>query len=326
MNRLYPLKFEPIFKEKIWGGAKIKEQLKLDFSPLPNCGEAWVLSGVKDNQTVVANGFLAGNELNELIEVYMDDLVGAGVYKKYENDFPILVKFIDANDWLSIQVHPDDELASLRHNGSGKTEMWYIMSAEKDAELITGFNQKVDRNIYVKHLQNNTLKDIMNFEKIQKGDVYYIPSGRVHALGPGTLLAEIQQTSDLTYRIYDWDRVDDKGNSRELHTALALDAIDFEMQDEYKTSYLKEVNKTEQLVKSPYFTTNILQFNEPVSKDISSLDSFIIYLCTEGRATLHYRDGSLDLQSGEIVLVPAELQGISLVPDKETKMLEVFIS
>lgn len=325
MNRLYPLKFEPIFKEKIWGGVKIKEQLKLDFSPLLNCGEAWVLSGVKDNQTVVANGFLAGNELNELIEVYMDDLVGAGVYQKYENNFPILVKFIDANDWLSIQVHPDDELASLRHNGSGKTEMWYIMGAEKDAELITGFNQKVDRDIYIKHLQDKTLKDILNVEKIQKGDVYYIPSGRVHALGPGTLLAEIQQTSDLTYRIYDWDRVDDKGNGRELHTALALDAIDFEMYDEYKTSYLKEVNKTEQLVKNPYFTTNILQFNEPVSKDISSLDSFIIYLCIEGRAILHSRDGSLDLQTGEIVLVPAELQGISLVPDEETKMLEVFI-
>jgi len=276
-------------------------------------------------QTVVSNGFLAGNELNELIEVYMDDLVGSAVYQKYENDFPILVKFIDAIDWLSIQVHPDDDLAKIRHNGSGKTEMWYIMGAEKNAELIAGFNQKMDRDIYVKNLQNKTLKDIMNFEKIYKGDVFYIPSGRVHALGPGTLLAEIQQTSDLTYRIYDWDRVDDLGNSRELHTALALDAIDFELHKEYKTRYTKELNRTEQLVESPFFTTNIIQFNEPVSKDISGLDSFIIYLCTEGQVTLRYRDGSVDLKAGEVVLIPAELLAITLLPVKETKLLEVFI-
>jgi len=325
MNRLYPFKFKPIFKDKIWGGHKISEKLGLDFTPLPNCGEAWVLSGVNKNQTKIANGFLAGNELNELVEVYMDDLVGGKVFQKYGENFPILVKFIDANDYLSIQVHPDDELAAARHNGFGKTEMWYILDAEKDAELISGFNKKVDSDIYIEHLQDKTLKDIMNIEKVDTGDVFYMPAGRVHALGPGILLAEIQQTSDITYRIYDWDRVDDKGNSRPLHIAQALDAIDFEVYDHYRTNYLKKLNQTVSLVDSPYFITNFLHFNEPVNKDLSQLDSFVIYLCAEGSTDLHYRDGSMNMKIGEVVLIPAELQGVSLVPLKETKLLEVFI-
>jgi len=324
-NRLYPLKFKPVYKDKIWGGSKIRDQLKLDFSPLSNCGEAWILSGVEGNQTLVENGFLAGNELNELVEVYMDDLVGGKVYQKFQNQFPVLVKIIDANDWLSIQVHPDDELAAMRHNGSGKTEMWYVMGADQGAELISGFNQAIDRDRYVKSLREKQLKSIMNFEPVSKGDVFYMPSGRVHALGPGIMLAEIQQTSDLTYRIYDWERVDDKGNSRELHTALALDAIDFEFYDEYRTIYDEKLNATVPLVESKYFTTRIIQFNEPVNKDISGLDSFIIYLCTEGKAMLHFRDGTIDINPGETILIPAELPEIMFIPEKETILLEVFI-
>ena len=225
MNDLYPLKFKPIFKEKIWGGNKIQTVFGMDYSPLANCGEAWVLSGYGDETSVVSNGFLAENQLDELIEIYMGDLVGEAVYEKYGYKFPLLIKILNSSDWLSIQVHPDDKLAESRHNDLGKTEMWYIADAEPGAELISGFNQQMDSELYLSNLKNGTLKEIMNYEKVQKGDVYFIPAGRVHAIGPGLLLFEIQQTSDLTYRIYDFDRVDDKGNPRQLHTDLALDAL-----------------------------------------------------------------------------------------------------
>jgi len=199
MNTLYPLKFKPIFKDKIWGGEKIKTELGMDYGNLPNCGEVWVISGVDGNQTVVENGFLKDNELNELVEVYMGDLVGEKNFDKFGNEFPLLIKFIDANDWLSVQVHPDDALAAKRNIGQGKTEMWFTLGADKSTQLISGFNQEMDKETYLKHLNDGTLKDILNYEDVKKGDVFFIPAGRVHALGPGMLLAEIQQTSDTTY-------------------------------------------------------------------------------------------------------------------------------
>ncbi len=293
MKNIYPLKFSPVYKDKIWGGSKIKTFLGKDFSPLPNCGEVWVLSGVEGNQTPVENGFLAGNELNEIVEVYMGDLVGDKIFQKFGNEFPILIKFIDANDWLSIQVHPDDKLAMKRHGSLGKTEMWYIMDAEEDAKLISGFGRKTDKEGYKGHLENKTLKEIMNFEKVEKGDVYYIPAGRVHALGPGILLAEIQQTSDITYRIYDWDRIDASGMTRELHTEEALDALDFEVKGEYKTEYRQKTNQTNKLVESPYFITNIMHLTKPIKKDYTELDSFVVYVCPEGGFSLHYEDKKL---------------------------------
>ena len=218
MNTLYPLKFKPLFLDKIWGGQKIKNVLGQNVGDIPNCGEAWVLSGVNGHQTIVSEGFLEGNELNELAEIYMGDLLGDQVYEKYGTEFPILVKILDTNDYLSIQVHPDDELAMKRHAGNGKTEMWYIIQADDEAELITGFKTKINKQEYLTHLNNKTLKSVLNIEKVKAGEVYYTPAGRVHALGPGMLLAEIQQTSDITYRIYDWDRIDHRGILRELHT------------------------------------------------------------------------------------------------------------
>lgn len=325
MNELYPLRFKPVFKDKIWGGQKIKTVLKKEFSPLPNCGEVWVLSGVEDNQTEIENGFLAENELNELVEVYMGDLVGEKVFLKFGNEFPILVKFIDANDWLSIQVHPDDKLAAARHGTLGKTEMWYIMDAEKDSELISGFSKKVDKETYKKHLENNTLKSIMNFEKVEKGDVYYMPAGRVHALGPGILLAEIQQTSDVTYRIYDWDRIDQAGMMRELHTELALDALDFNIYDSYKTTYDKKLNATAKLVESPYFTTNIIHLNQAIKKDYSELDSFVIYICPEGGFKIKTKTGSYECGLGDAILLPATTNVVEIFPQMESKILEVYM-
>ena len=325
MNSLYPLKFKPIFKDKIWGGQKIKNELGLDYGELPNCGEVWVISGVKDNQSVVENGFLKDNELNELVEVYMDDLVGEKVFDKFGDEFPLLIKFIDANDWLSVQVHPDDRLAAKRKIGQGKTEMWFTLGADDNTQLISGFNREMDKETYLKHLNNGTLKEILNYENIKKGDAFFMPAGRVHALGPGILLAEIQQTSDITYRIFDWDRVDDKGDSRQLHTEEALDAINFKKYDSYRTQYKSEVNKTNEVVKCDKFTTNIVDFNKTIYKDLEALDSFVIYIGIEGNTILVWDEGEIKIDVGEAVIVPALISQIELVPKTTSKLLEVHL-
>ncbi len=324
MSDLYPLKFKPVFKEKIWGGDKIRTVFGMDFAPLPNCGEAWVLSGYGDDVSVVNNGFLAENQLDELIEVYMEDLVGEVVFEKYGNKFPLLIKILNSNDWLSIQVHPDDSLAASRHNDSGKTEMWYVADAEPGARLISGFNREMNADLYLSNLEQGTIKEIMNYEQVQKGDVFFIPSGRVHALGPGLLIFEIQQTSDLTYRIYDFDRVDDKGNPRQLHTDLALEALDFTRHENYRTEYDHEFNKTVPVVESTYFNTSLIHFGTPVVKDYSGLDSFVILQCAEGKCMVEYDEGVETLQAGEVMLIPAVMERIRIVPLEESKILEVY--
>ncbi len=325
MNKLYPLKFKPVFRDKIWGGKKIKDVLGMNYGNLPNCGEAWVLSGVNENETIVAEGFLEGNELNELVEIYMDDLVGEKVYEKYQNEFPILVKFIDASDYLSIQVHPDDALAKKRGLGNGKTEMWYIISADESSELISGFNRKVDQKTYLHHLENKSLNEILNVEKVKAGDVFFMPAGRVHAIGPGILLAEIQQTSDVTYRIYDYDRADSAGKKRELHTEEALDAIDFNFYENYRSQYPTVINKSVEVVNQPFFTTNIIQLDKPVLRDFSALDSFVIFTCVHGKSEINYPDGKISLRMGECLLIPNEIKDIQIYPLTPSKILETFI-
>lgn len=327
-NQLYPFRFVPVLKDKIWGGSKIKSVLGIDFSPLPNCGEAWVLSGVEGNQTVITNGFLAGNELNELVEIYMAELLGEKNFERFGNEFPILVKFIDAAEYLSIQVHPDDALAARRKTGYGKSEMWYIIDADKGSKLISGFKTALTKEEYLQHLNQKTLQSILNFEEVEKGDVFYIPAGRVHALGPGIFLAEIQQTSDTTYRIYDWDRVDNEGISRELHTEEALDAIDFTVEEQYKTLYKQSRNVTIPLVSSPFFTTNILEVDKALAKDYTELDSFVIYVCVEGSLAIIHNgetEPQIKLSQGEALLIPAAIDRVDLVPSPSAKLLEVYI-
>jgi len=324
MNDLYPLKFTPIFKEKIWGGDKIKTVFGMDYAPLPNCGEAWVLSGYGEEISVVSNGFLAENQLDELIDVYMGDLVGEAVFEKYGTKFPLLIKILNSNDWLSIQVHPDDKLAESRHNDLGKTEMWYVAHAEPGAELISGFNRDMNAELYLSNLNNGSILDIMNYEKVKEGDVYFMPAGRVHALGPGLLIFEIQQTSDLTYRIYDFERVDDKGIPRQLHTELALDALDFTKHDSYRTEYEPAFNKTVPVVESTYFNTSVIHFDKPVIKDYSSLDSFVILQCAEGKCRIEFEGGTEMLQAGEVLLVPAIMERIQIIPLVDTKILEIY--
>lgn len=323
MKKLYPLKFKTLFKDKIWGGNKIKDILNKDYSPLPNCGETWEISGVEKNISVVKNGFLKDNELHELIEIYMGDLVGDKIYEKFGLQFPLLIKFIDANDYLSVQVHPGDKLAKKRHNTNGKTEMWYVIQADEGAELISGFNTKMDENTYLQHLHNKTLKDILNVEKVHAGDVFYIPAGRVHAIGPGILLAEIQQTSDTTYRIYDWDRKDGQGKSRELHTEQALKAIDFAYHKDYRTKYKEVYNAATNIIDCPYFDTNQLYFNKKIEREYIGVDSFVIYICLEGAAEIDYHWGKEQISKGEAILLPAVIERVFLSPHKETKLLEV---
>ena len=323
---LYPLKFIPIYRSKIWGGDKLRTIFGKDFSPLTNCGESWELSGVPGNTSVVSYGPLKNNSLEELIEIYMDELVGYKIFEKFATEFPLLIKFIDANDILSIQVHPDDELSKLRHKAFGKTEMWYILNADENAEIITGFNQKIDKNTYLQHLRNKTLKDILNIEKAHADDVLFIPAGRIHSIGSGIFLAEIQQTSDITYRIYDWERKDEEGNERELHTELAVDAIDFSFHVEYKTKYQSKLNASSEIVNCKYFTTNILIFDRQVERDYYFIDSFVIYICIKGSFKIFYDNNKFEIvKAGETVLIPAILKNLSLIPEETTKLLEIFI-
>ena len=255
----------------------------------------------------------------------MDELVGERVYEKSGNEFPVLVKFIDASDWLSVQVHPGDALAASRGIGSGKTEMWYVLDAAPDAQLISGFNRETDAVQYLDYMKQNRLKEILNVEKVEKGDAFFIPSGRVHALGPGILIAEIQQTSDTTYRIYDWDRMGTDGKPRELHNELAVDAIDFSHVDSYRTQYEHLPNQPVNLALSPYFTVNLLEIGELTRKDYSALDSFVIYICVAGKGEITEDDHRITLTAGEVLLLPAVTDEIFLHPDPNIRILEVYV-
>ncbi|MGV8092568.1 MAG: type I phosphomannose isomerase catalytic subunit [Mangrovibacterium sp.] len=326
MNNLYPLKFTPIYMDKIWGGQKIKTELGKDFGNLPNCGESWEISGVSGNVSVVSNGFLAGNDLEELIEIYMGDLVGDRVYEKFSVEFPLLIKFIDANDDLSVQVHPNDKLAKERHQAFGKTEMWYVLQADKGAKLNCGFNKPLDANEYLQKLSAGKLMDILNFTEVKAGDIFFMPAGRVHAIGKGILVAEIQQTSDVTYRIFDYNRKDANGNERELHTDLALAAIDFTYHDNFRTEYKTELNKSSEVVSCDYFKTSILEFDKIIEKDIYELDSFVIYICVEGEYEIAGQGSAERAKKGETILVPASMSQFQLKPlNGKVKLLEVHL-
>ncbi|WP_248722303.1 type I phosphomannose isomerase catalytic subunit [Seonamhaeicola sp. ML3] len=320
---LYPLKFSPLFKYRIWGGVKLKTHLNKDYLE-ENIGESWEVSDVKGDETTVLNGALSGKTLRALIAEYKGDFVGESVYEKFGNEFPLLIKFIDAKTPLSIQVHPSNEIAKVRHNAFGKNEMWYVMQADDEAELIIGFENDITKEDYQEHLINSSVLEVMHREKVRSGDTFYIPTGRVHAIGAGVLLAEIQQTSDVTYRIYDYDRVDAKtGKKRDLHNDLAIDVLDFQAQESYKADYELEVNKFNTLVHSPYFKTNIVQLKGHVEKDYSKLDSFVIFMCVEGNAEVVYLEETYTLDYGETILLPACLDAV-VIKSNSAKLLEVY--
>jgi mannose-6-phosphate isomerase len=321
---LYPLKFTPISKYRMWGGDKLNTVLNKQFEQ-QQVGESWEISDVKGEQTLVANGSLSGKTLKELISTYQSELVGTNVYDKFGADFPFLIKFIDDKTPLSIQVHPHDHIAKERHDSFGKNEMWYIMDADYEAEIIVGFNKELTKESYTEQLQNESLLEVLNKEQTSAGDAFYIPTGRVHAIGAGVLLAEIQQTSDVTYRIYDYNRVDKAtGETRELHNDLALDVIDFSVHDSYKTIYNNKPNTSNQLIHTDYFRSNILTIDQSFKKDYSDIDSFVIYICTEGALELTTDQGSYSLKKGETLLLPACVNQVVLAPTQEAKLLEVY--
>jgi len=322
---LYPLKFHPILKSKIWGGNRLKTTLNKSTKE-ENIGESWEISGVDGDISVVSNGFLEGNTLEEIIEIYMGDIVGDPIFNKYDKEFPLLFKFIDANDDLSIQVHPDDVLSGDRHNAYGKTEMWYVLESEPDSQLISGFTKPTTKDEYLTALNNGTLEAILKSHKVKKGDAFFIPAGDVHAIGSGILLAEIQQTSDVTYRIYDYNRKDSSGNTRELHTELALDAIDYKKTNEKISYNQNNINETVNIAACNYFVTNYLNLTDTLERDVYLLNSFIVYMCIEGKAKIKCENGNEEsIIKGETVLIPASIQFIEIKPDNNCKLLEVYI-
>lgn len=323
---MYLLKFKPILKTVVWGGEKIAP-FKGIRTQQHNIGESWELSGVPGNESVVANGPLAGKTVTELISEYGEKLIGRSNYEKTGTEFPLLIKFIDARQDLSIQVHPNDELAAVRHNGSkGKTEMWYVVSADKDAHLMSGLNREITPDEYVARVENNTITDVLHDYKVSPGDVFFLPAGRIHSIGSGSFIAEIQQTSNITYRIYDFGRLGLDGKPRELHTGLAKDAIDYTVYDDYRTHYEERKNEETVLVKCRYFTTSLLDMDKPFEKDLSSLDSFLIVICTAGKGEIVDNEGNREtLHQGETVLVPASASSVRFIPDGPLKILTSFV-
>ena len=319
--KLYPLQFQPILKDRIWGGTKLKTYLN---KPITSeiTGESWEISTVENDVSVIANGFHEGKSLNELINEFPEAVLGTKVYKQFGKQFPLLFKYLDAREDLSIQVHPHDELAKERHSSFGKTEMWYVMQADDDARLIVGFKEKSSPEAYLKSLEDKTIIDILDTKNVKKGDVFFLETGTVHAIGAGTVIAEIQQTSDITYRIYDFDRVDASGNTRELHVDLALDAINYEVVNAEK-NYLKVENESNEIVNCKYFTTNFIPLdgNLAVAKNN---ESFTVYMCVEGFFDLNYKGELFHYDTGDTLLIPAEMTEFEILG--KASILEIYIS
>jgi len=322
---LYPLRFKPIYQYRLWGGNKLRDVLGKKDAP-DMTGESWEISGVEGNLSVVKEGFLEGNDLQELIEVYMGDLVGDSVYEKYGTEFPLLIKLIDAHDVLSVQVHPDDALAAERHHAYGKTEMWHVIQADPGAVIYTGFNKAITKEDFLEHVSQKKIQEVLNCEPVADGDAFFIPAGRVHAIGAGILLAEIQQTSDITYRIFDWNRLEKNGRPRTLHTDLAIDAIDYKHYPSYRNDYIAQSNHSVSVASCPYFAVNQIWFNRPVQRDYVEIDSFVVFICIQGSFLLKYgEENPMLVKTGHTILLPAIFKDVVLEPRGETRLLEVYI-
>ncbi|TDE03592.1 type I phosphomannose isomerase catalytic subunit [Flavobacterium hiemivividum] len=320
-TELYPLQFDPILKERIWGGEKLKTVLN---KPIESkiTGESWELSTVEGDVSTIANGVLKGKSLTAIIEEFPNEILGTAVYSKFGKQFPLLFKYLDAREDLSIQVHPNDALAKERHNSFGKTEMWYIMQADIDARIIVGFKEDSNKAEYVESLENKTLLNLLDDVKVKAGDVFFLETGTVHAIGAGLVVAEIQQTSDITYRLYDFDRKDAQGNTRELHIDLALDAINYDKVDTFK-EYTKEINQSNSIVDCPYFTTNFVPLNGEIILNKNG-ETFTVYMCIEGDFEIEYHNSTFSYKKGDTILIPAAMKNYLL--KGKASILEVYIS
>ncbi len=318
-----PLKFDALLKQTIWGGDKIIPFKHLS-DKLENVGESWEISGVPGNETIVAQGEFAGKKLNEVVEQQKEKLVGKANYERFGNEFPLLIKFIDARQDLSIQVHPTDEIAKKQGKERGKTEMWYIMDSDSDAKLYSGLKQQITPDQYKAMVENDTITDALAQYEVKEDDCFFLPAGRIHAIGTGCFLAEIQQTSDVTYRIYDFKRKDKNGNYRQLHTKEAAECINYKVEDSYRTEYTPEKNKGVGLVSCPYFTTAVYDLDEPMTLDYSELDSFVILIGLKGEGTVTDNEGNMvSLCAGDTILIPATTDVLKI--EGNVKFLETYV-
>ena len=317
------IKFRPLLKSTIWGGEKIIPFKQLD-AQQEQVGESWEISGVKDNETIIASGEHQGKPLNQLVAELKAELVGKDNYERFGNEFPLLIKFIDARQDLSIQVHPTDEIAHRQGKPRGKTEMWYIMDSDPGAKLYSGLRQQITPERYKEMVEDDTICDALAQYEVSEGDVFFLPAGRIHAIGAGCFLAEIQQTSDVTYRIYDFKRRDKDGNYRQLHTHEAAESINYQVESDYRTHYTPMKNEGVQLVQCPYFTTAVYDLDEPMTLDYSELDSFVILIGLSGSATITDEEGNqTSLKAGETLLVPATAQELKV--EGTVKFLETYV-
>ncbi len=316
------LKFEPLLKQTIWGGDKIIAFKHLNVQ-MEQVGESWEISGVPGNETVVSEGSLKGRKLNDLVAEYGAQLVGKANFERFGTEFPLLIKFIDARQDLSIQVHPTDEIAHRQGKERGKTEMWFALESDKGAQLYNGLKQKITPEEYKQMVENDTITDALSRYEVKEGDVFFIPAGRIHAIGAGCFVAEIQQTSDVTYRIYDFKRRDKNGNYRELHTELAAESIDYTVLDNYRTEYNLQKNEPQQVVTCPYFTTAVYDLDEPMTLDYADLDSFVILIGLKGSGTLTCNGQTTSLNAGETVLIPATAKELKV--EGTVKFIETFV-
>lgn len=320
---MQPIKFNPLLKSTIWGGDKIIPFKKLD-SKQENVGESWEISGVPDNETIVSDGPFKGQKLNDMVATLKDKLVGAANYKRFGDEFPLLIKFIDARQDLSIQVHPTDEIAKKQGKERGKTEMWYIMNSDEGAKLFSGLKTQITPEQYKEMVENDTICDTLAQYTVKEGDCFFLPAGRIHAIGTGCFLAEIQQTSDVTYRIYDYGRKDKDGNCRQLHTREAAECINYNVEKNYRTEYLPKKNEGVNLVNCPYFNTAVYDLDEPMTLDYSELDSFVILIGMKGEGRITDNEGNeTSLKAGETILIPATTQ--SLKVEGTIKFLETYV-
>lgn len=324
----YPIKFTPILKQKIWGGSRIVEDLNKR-SELINIGESWEISGVKNYVSKVANGCLKGRTLTELIKTYKGKLLGEKIYSRHKNEFPLLFKFIDAADNLSIQLHPNDELAKERHDSFGKTEMWYVLGVERNSNLYVGFNQELNKKECLKYFQEGGILDIIQANEVEKGDVYFIEAGTIHAIGKGVLIVEIQQTSDITYRVYDWGRVNSEGEGRELHVDLAIEALVFNKEGSYRGNYNNHEEGTNLVCDCKYFTVNKINIRKELKRKLSKPDSFIVYMCVGGSGFINIEEKTEEFKYGETILIPAistEIYFQNKDTNSSMEVLEIYIN
>ena len=322
---MYPLKFEPILKTIVWGGEKIAPYKGIETTQ-SHIGESWELSGVAGNESIVSEGPLKGRSIASLVKEYKGELVGKHVYENTADEFPLLIKFIDAQKDLSIQVHPNDELAAERHNGSkGKTEMWYVVAADPGAHLLAGLKEKITPEEYAAKVADGSITDVLARYDVKPGDVFFLPAGRIHAICSGCFIAEIQQTSDITYRIFDYNRPGLDGKPRQLHTEQAKDAIDYTVYPDYRTEYSPEENEEVELVNCRYFTTSVYDLSLPFAKDLSSIDSFMVVMCLSGGGSMDVDGEEVSLRQGETVLIPASADDVCFIPEGSMKLLTSYI-